>query len=93
MDENISSSELIGVVYVDLNPLIMRTAHGYDKDLVVEGWFPLYDTLRGIEGSLNVMIKLQFIDNDNPFQDSSAGVQFFSTSSLSPAQFVIQEVS
>ena len=93
MDQNLSSSELIGVVYVDLNPLIMRTAHGSDKDLIVEGWFPLYDTLRGIQGSLFVAVKLQFIGNDNPFRDSAAGVQFFSTSSLSPSEFVIQEVA
>jgi hypothetical protein len=92
MDQNLSSSELIGIVYVDLNPLIMRTAHGSDKDLAIEGWFPLYDSLRGIQGSLHVTIKLQFIDNDNPFRDSSAGVQFFSTSSLSPSEFIIQEV-
>lgn len=93
MDQNLSSSEFIGIVYVDLNPLIMRTAHGSDKDLVIEGWFPLYDSLRGIQGSLYVTIKLQFIDNDNPFRDSSAGVQFFSASSLSPSEFIIQEVS
>jgi hypothetical protein len=93
MDQNLSSSELIGMVYVDLNPLIMRTAHVSDKDLIIEGWFPLYDSLRGIQGSLYVTIKLQFIDNDNPFRDSFAGVQFFSTSSLSPSEFVIQEVS
>ena len=92
MDQNISSSELIGVVYVDLNPLIMRTAHDSDKDLVIEGWFPLYETLQGIQGSLLIHVKLQFIGNDNPFRDSAAGVQFFSTSSLSPAEFVIQEV-
>jgi hypothetical protein len=92
MDQNISSSELIGVVYVDLNPLIMRTAHDSDKDLVIEGWFPLYETLNGLQGSLYIHVKLQFIGNDNPFRDSAAGVQFFSTSSLSPSEFIIQEV-
>lgn len=42
IDQDIYSSELIGVVYIDLNPLIMRTAHGgssdnTQKDLVIEG--------------------------------------------------------
>jgi hypothetical protein len=42
IDQDLYSSELIGVVYIDLNPLIMRTAHaaGSDntqKDLVIEG--------------------------------------------------------
>lgn len=92
MDQDLYSTEIIGVVYVDLNPLIMRTAHASDKDLVIQGWFPLYDSLRGVRGSLNVIIKLLFIGNDNPFRDSSAGVQFFSSSSLSPSVFLIKEV-
>ena len=92
MDQDLYSSELIGAVYIDLNPLIMRTAHGSDRDLIIQGWFPLFDTLKGIRGSLYVTVKLQFIGNDNPFRDSSAGVQFFSASSLSPRAFVIQEI-
>ena len=92
LDQDLYSSELIGVAYVDLNPLIMRTAHTNDKDLVIQGWFPLFDTVKGIRGSLRAVIKLQFIGNDNPLRDSSAGVQFFSASSLSLRAFVIQEV-
>ena len=92
MDQDLYSSELIGVVYIDLTPLIMRTAHSNDKDLVIQGWFPLFDTTKGVRGLLSVVIKLQFIGNDNPFRDSSAGVQFFSSSSLSLKAFVIQEV-
>ena len=92
MDQDLYSSELIGVVYIDLTPLIMRTAHSNDKNLVIQGWFPLFDTTKGIRGFLSVVIKLQFIGNDNPFRDSSAGVQFFSSSSLSLRAFVIQEV-
>ena len=92
MDQDLYSSELIGVVYIDLTPLIMRTAHSNDKDLVIQGWFPLFDTTKGIRGFLSVIVKLQFIGNDNPFRDSSAGVQFFSSSSLSLKAFVIQEV-
>jgi hypothetical protein len=41
IDQELYSSELIGVVYIDLNPLIMRTAHSSSdstqKDLVIEG--------------------------------------------------------
>jgi hypothetical protein len=47
MDQDLYSSELIGVVYVDLNPLIMRTAHVSSRDaLVISGWFPIFDTVR-----------------------------------------------
>lgn len=92
MDHDIYSTSVIGAVYVDINPLLMRATGDSDKDLVVQGWFPLFDTFRGLSGYLNVVIKLQFIGNDNPFRDSSAGVQFFSTSTLSSAAFVIQEI-
>ena len=92
MDHDLYSSDIIGVIYIDLNPLIMRTAHGSDRDLIISGWFPLYDTTRGVRGSLQVTVKLQFIGNENPFKDSSAGVQFFSSSQLSPKCFIIQNI-
>lgn len=81
--------DFIGAVYVDLNPLLMRNA---DKDLVIEGWLPLFDTFKGARGYINVVIKLSFIDNDNPFRDSSAGVLFFASSTLSSSAFVVHEI-
>jgi hypothetical protein len=92
MDHDIYSTEFIGVVYIDLNPLIMRTAHGSHRNMVISGWFPLFDTAKGVRDALLVTVKLQFIGNENPFGDSSAGVQFFSSSQLSPKCFVIQEI-
>jgi len=92
MDHDVYSSEVIGFVYIDLNPLLMRTTHGSDRDLVISGWFPLFDTVKGVRGSLLVTVKLQFIGNENPFGDSSAGVQFFSSSHLSTKCFIIQEI-
>ena len=100
MDQGFSASELIGVIYVDMNPLIMRTAtdtssdKASSKDLVIQGYFPLFDVsnIKGVRGALKLVIKLQFIGNDNPFRDSSAGVQFFSASLLSDTSFVVQEV-
>lgn len=92
MDHDLYSSELIGVVNIDLNPLIMRTTQGADKDLIICGWFPLFDTARGVRGSLLVTVKLQFIGNENPFRDSSAGIQFFTSSALSNKCFFIQEI-
>lgn len=84
--------DFIGAVYVDLNPLLVRTTGDSDKDLVIEGWLPLFDTFKGARGYISVVVKLSFIDNDNPFRDSSAGVHFFSSSTLSPSSFIIQEV-
>ena len=126
----------IGLVYIDLNPLLMRTAIDNDDDDeggdekgggeevrkgersigsstvkqvkssdsssgiggeaassaaaaaadrtpgVIDGWFPLYDTLGGVRGELGLSIKLNFIGDVNPFRDSSAGVQLFPFSKL-----------
>ena len=120
----------IGLVYLDLNPLLMRTAidevgedtgasgagGGEERSSTVElfdannssggggtgagggealaaaaadrtpgvidGWFPLYDTLGGVRGELGLSIKLNFIGDVNPFRDSSAGVQLFPFSKL-----------
>eukprot|EP00986_Skeletonema_menzelii_P019349 scaffold27725_cov148-Skeletonema_menzelii.AAC.2 len=117
----------IGLVYLDLNPLLMRTAidevgednkgsssgggGGEERGNVVEfdtsgtgtggsgsgtettgasertpgvidGWFPLYDTLGGVRGELGLSVKLNFIGDVNPFRDSSAGVQLFPFSKL-----------
>jgi hypothetical protein len=58
----------------------------------IQGWFPLYDTMKGMRGSLKVAIKLQFIGNANPFRDSSAGIQFFTASSLAQDAFIIEEI-
>ncbi len=92
MDHDLYASDLIGVAYIDLSPLVMRTAEGVDKDLTMNGWFPLFDTARGVRGSILITVKLQFIGNENPFMDSSAGIQFFSSSSLSSRCFYVQEI-
>jgi len=51
---------------------------------VIDGWFPLYDTLGGVRGELGLSIKLNFIGDKNPLRDSSAGVQLFPFSTLDP---------
>jgi hypothetical protein len=42
-------------------------------DRQISGWFPIYDTLRGIRGEINVQVKLAYFGDNNPFKDSSAG--------------------
>lgn len=62
MDHDVyTTNDAIGLVYVDLSPLFMRTAEqdqDNGRDLVVQGWFPLYDTLRGVRGALCLVIKV-----------------------------------
>eukprot|EP00804_Cyclotella_cryptica_P027640 CCRYP_010258-RC/>CCRYP_010258-RC protein AED:0.06 eAED:0.06 QI:237/1/1/1/0.88/0.8/10/2605/828 len=125
----------IGLVYIDLNPLLTRTAvdaagleseknkedssadgskmersfsFGTPENInavefpssttannsggtsgglssgVIDGWFPLFDTIGGVRGELEIYVKLNFIGDVNPFRDSSAGVQLFPFSTLDP---------
>jgi len=125
--ESLGADESIGLVYIDLNPLLMQTAKGEDYNIdkntsnifrsgefgdllgsmnnlekldlnrsssvrnsssptgVIDGWFPLYDTLGGVRGELGLSVKLRFIGDVNPFRDSSAGVELFPFSTLDPA--------
>ena len=80
----LSEHSCIGSVYVDLNPLLMRSVveTGTDNDL--KGFFPIFDPLEGVRGELEVSIKVNFIGDTNPFRDSSAGVQLFPFSSFDP---------
>ena len=55
---------------------------GNEGSGIIDGWFPLYDTLGGVRGELCLSIKLNFIGDKNPFRDSSAGVQLFPFSTL-----------
>jgi C2 domain len=115
--DSIGADESIGLVYIDLNPLLMQTTRedydggeirgggefGRGGDFtresrsmnsarissaptgVIDGWFPLYDTLGGVRGELGLSVKLTFIGDVNPFRDSSAGVELFPFSTLDPA--------
>lgn len=62
MDHDVyTTNDAIGLVYVDLSPLFMRTADRdqENRDLAIQGWFPLYDTLRGVRGALCLVIKVK----------------------------------
>eukprot|EP00980_Cylindrotheca_fusiformis_P028031 scaffold22577_cov122-Cylindrotheca_fusiformis.AAC.10 len=89
--DSVNYDESIGLVYVDLNPLLTYTSPEDDGDTdgtsesKIDGWFPLYDTLGGVRGELGLSVKLNFIGDENPFRDSSAGVQLFPFSTLDPA--------
>jgi len=75
----ITANDAVGSVFIDLNPLLT-----WDSNDQICGWFPLYDTIRGIRGEVSIQVKIQFFGDNNPFKDSSAGVQLFSTNVLPP---------
>ncbi|RLN74232.1 hypothetical protein BBJ28_00000605 [Nothophytophthora sp. Chile5] len=87
MDHDVYTTDAtIGIVYVDLNCLLMRDGH------VIQGWFPVYDTLLGVRCELSLVIRLQYFGDVNPFRESSAGVQFFGLSTLDPSLYRIESM-
>nr|CAD7588857.1 unnamed protein product [Timema genevievae] len=44
---------------------------------VMSGWIPVYDTMHGIRGEVNVIVKVELFSDFNKFRQSSCGVQFF----------------
>ena len=77
----ITADDAVGSVFIDLNPLLCWGSLG-----LISGWIPIYDSLRGVRGEINVQVKLQFFGDVNPFKDSSAGVQFYAVNTV-PASF------
>ncbi|XP_069132346.1 C2 domain-containing protein 5-like [Argopecten irradians] len=81
-----SAHDAIGKVYIDLNPLLTK-----DNPHVISGWFPIYDTMHGIRGELNVIVKVDLFSDFNKFRHSSCGVQFFSTAEV-PCGYRLQMI-
>ncbi|XP_050454460.1 C2 domain-containing protein 5 isoform X2 [Cataglyphis hispanica] len=88
-----SANDAIGKVYINLNPLLlpgmlppvkniwtleaaMNTSAG-SQGSVMTGWIPVYDTMHGIRGEVNIIIKVELFSDFNKFRQSSCGVQFF----------------
>eukprot|EP00003_Mantamonas_plastica_P031402 TRINITY_DN8149_c0_g1_i4.p2 TRINITY_DN8149_c0_g1~~TRINITY_DN8149_c0_g1_i4.p2 ORF type:complete len:255 (-),score=64.85 TRINITY_DN8149_c0_g1_i4:355-1119(-) len=74
----VTQDDVIGMVYVDLNCILMGEGNQF------AGWLPIYDSLKGIRGYLNIVLKLKFVQDNNPFKDLSAGVQFLSVAKPPP---------
>lgn len=41
------------------------------------GWVPVFDTMHGIRGEVNLIVKVELFSDTNKFRQSSCGVQFF----------------
>jgi len=78
----------VGSVMIDLNPLLVNERRNGE---VLDGWFPVYDTIHGIRGEINIQAKLQFFGDTNPFKESSAGVRFFSSNAM-PTPFQVLKI-
>jgi len=85
--DSISVDDVIGVVGLDLNPLLAEESRGQ-----LSGWFPIYDTIKGMRGELNVQAKLQLFEDTNPFKESSAGVKFLCGNGL-PLPYPVSQMN
>ncbi|GAB0096729.1 C2 domain-containing protein [Sergentomyia squamirostris] len=81
-----SANDAIGKVHICLNPLLIpgavidpsgQTGHGHGKGSIMSGWFPVFDTMHGIRGEVNLIVKVDLFSDVNKFRQSSCGVQFF----------------
>uniref|UniRef100_A0A6Q2Y385 C2 domain-containing protein 5 n=1 Tax=Esox lucius TaxID=8010 RepID=A0A6Q2Y385_ESOLU len=72
-----SANDAIGKVYIDIDPLLCSEAATR-----ICGWFPIYDTIHGIRGEINVLVKVDLFNDLNSFRQSSCGVKFFCTTSI-----------
>ena len=72
-----SAHDPIGQVYIRLSNLVQGGASNS-----LEGWFPIYDTLHGIRGSLRVKVQVQLFSDQHFFRTSSCGMMFFTSESL-----------
>uniref|UniRef100_W8BDG6 Uncharacterized protein KIAA0528 n=1 Tax=Ceratitis capitata TaxID=7213 RepID=W8BDG6_CERCA len=74
-----SANDAIGKVNISLNPLCLEmsgpTTHG--KGTVLSGWIPVFDTMHGIRGEVNVIVKVDLFSDLNKFRQSSCGIPFF----------------
>jgi uncharacterized protein YbjQ (UPF0145 family) len=71
----VTSNDIIGSALIDLNPLLMA-----DATTTITGWFPIYDSFRGICGELHAAVKVQYLYDSNPFREASAGLPLYSGS-------------
>ncbi|XP_055305715.1 C2 domain-containing protein 5 isoform X2 [Sitodiplosis mosellana] len=78
-----SANDAIGKVNISLNPLLLpsladaSTQLKSGKGSVMSGWLPVYDTMHGIRGEINIIVKVDLFSDVNKFRQSSCGVQFF----------------
>ncbi|XP_069964497.1 C2 domain-containing protein 5 isoform X3 [Bactrocera oleae] len=74
-----SANDAIGKVNISLNSLCLEmsgpTTHG--KGTVLSGWIPVFDTMHGIRGEVNVIVKVDLFSDLNKFRQSSCGIPFF----------------
>jgi len=79
-----SAHDTIGKVIIGLSSLLLK--NGTNE---LGGWFPIYDTLHGIRGYIQISVRIDFFVDTNKYRHTSCGVRFFSTSAVPSGYTVI----
>lgn len=85
-----SANDAIGKVVISLAPLLAREINNVKSTTaphggaVMSGWIPVFDTMHGIRGELNVIVKVELFSDFNKYKTSSCGVQFFHCPMIPP---------
>uniref|UniRef100_A0A182QW95 C2 domain-containing protein n=1 Tax=Anopheles farauti TaxID=69004 RepID=A0A182QW95_9DIPT len=78
-----TANDAIGKVYINLSPLLHSTSKSRTgKGSMMSGWLPVYDTIHGVRGEINVIVKVDLFTDFNKFRQSSCGVLFFHPSNI-----------
>ncbi|XP_037944747.1 C2 domain-containing protein 5 isoform X2 [Teleopsis dalmanni] len=74
-----SANDAIGKVNISLNPLCLETSGQttQGKGTVFSGWIPVFDTMHGIRGEVNIIVKVDLFSDLNKFRQSSCGIPFY----------------
>lgn len=71
--DTLSSDDIIGALFIDLSNLMSNNSNS------ISGWFPIYDTFRGIRGELEVVIEVEYFGSKAIGVDSGGYIKFFSS--------------
>ena len=81
-----TAHDAIGKVYIPLSSLATS-----DTPLTsMNGWYPIFDTLHGIRGSVHVVVKVEVL---KARYSSSLAVQFFTCELATPTNVVVQIIN
>ena len=58
----------------------------------IEGWFQIYDSLRGMVGELYLAVEVILLEDQMKYDESATSVQFFAASLLSSDIYAEQQI-
>ncbi|KAG9390187.1 Uncharacterized protein family UPF0145 [Carpediemonas membranifera] len=76
----ISADDTVGTVVIMLNTILGYSHEQNERE--IKGWFPIFDSLNGVQGHLHLTLGLSYVGNYNTTRGSSAGVSVFTTDVL-----------